>query len=685
MKRSLKTPVLFLALVFVLGLPPALVLTAPPAPPERTQAPEQQPLTSLLRSRSTLHERYQQWETAYLAQGGDANVTLRLGNQKGLATEPLRLSGTARLDLLAGRVAVAVEGVGNQAFEVWLVDNQPVPGDSVMPQETDHLVGLGALDRSGHLSIDLGDDFFRSFEVDLVVVTRAGQRPTESRLLLGSRPLFERLYTQTRMTAQATRPRLPFAGALASLLTPPVAQAAPAGLVEAGLVSAKVARGGDLFFRGTFGGNGRSCGTCHPVVKNQEIGPAFIATLSAKDPLFVAEFPPSMGGVPGLEIPVLMRQFGLILENVDGFEPDPTVRFVMRGVPHSLSQATSILAPPDGRGPVERTGWSGDGAPGDGSLRMFPVGAVRQHYTKSLNRVEGVDFILPNDSQLDAMVAFMLTTGRVNELDLAMVTLNDAAAANGRLLFQGTGKCNGCHGNAGANSPFTMANNNFDTGIEAVPDPSQAVHPHPQDGGWGIAPVDTDGDGYPDIFGDGTFNTTPLVEAADTGPFFHNNVFTDLESAVGFYSSPEFNGSPAGVLVGGIALSNTETADVAAFLRVVNAAFNIDQAVQRSEAALTLLTNTASSISVLNTINTLMELAIIELRDARTVLVERGLSAGSVAKIDLAIECLKEGRLNTNPAKKAQKIHEALEALKVAKSGLGTGLGFRIGEANLLF
>ena len=39
-----------------------------------------------------------------------------------------------------------------------------------------------------------------------------------------------------------------------------------------------------------------------------------------------------------------------------------------------------------------------------------------------------------------------------------------------------------------------------------------------------------DGFGIP---GDGTFNTPPLVEAADTGPFFHNNSVSTIEGAVG--------------------------------------------------------------------------------------------------------------------------------------------------------
>ena len=58
------------------------------------------------------------------------------------------------------------------------------------------------------------------------------------------------------------------------------------------------------------------------------------------------------------------------------------------------------------------TGWSGDGAPGTGSLREFAIGAVTQHFTKTLARTAGRDFRLPTEHQLDAMEAFQLSLGR---------------------------------------------------------------------------------------------------------------------------------------------------------------------------------------------------------------------------------------------------------------------------------
>ena len=54
------------------------------------------------------------------------------------------------------------------------------------------------------------------------------------------------------------------------------------------------------------------------------------------------------------ENPRLMREFGLIIENLDGFD-DLANKFTLRGVPHTLGLRNTIDSP---QGP--RTGWSGD-------------------------------------------------------------------------------------------------------------------------------------------------------------------------------------------------------------------------------------------------------------------------------------------------------------------------------------
>lgn len=387
-----------------------------------------------------------------------------------------------------------------------------------------------------------------------------------------------------------------------------------------------VARGREIFFNETFNGNGRTCGTCHREENNFTIDPAFIATLPPNDPLFVAEFNPDLK--KNFENPRLMRAFGLILENLDGFD-DLEHKFTMRGVPHTLGLRTSVNSP---QGP--RTGWSGDGAPGDRSLRSFAVGAVIQHFTKTLNRIAGVDFRLPTDEELDALEAFQLSLGRQQDLTLPL-PLKGTVPKRGQGIFLDTslGKCSLCHVNAGATANLgsgNIGNANFNTGVEDLPD-------QPADLTGELVPPD-DGFGTP---GDGTFNIPPLVEAADSGPFFHNNSIETIEGAVGFYDGESFNDSPAGRLLAsvdpegvGIELDGTQIVAIAAFLRVVNALENIRESMAQLEASLDKGSGTAKP---------LLQRAVNETKDSIRVLEGGGLHPEAVAH-------LKEARRLTKKA-----------------------------------
>ena len=381
-----------------------------------------------------------------------------------------------------------------------------------------------------------------------------------------------------------------------------------------------IVRGQDIFFNETFQGNGRTCGTCHPIENNFALDPAFIATLPNNDPLFVAEFTPALK--ENFEKPRLMREFGLILENLDGFD-NLAQKFVLRGVPHVLAQRTSIESP---QGP--RTGWSGDGAPGDGSLRSFSIGAVIQHFPKTLDRVPGVDFRLPTDDELDALEAFMLSLGRQQDLKLPL-PLKGIVARRGQDIFLDPtlGKCNLCHENAGANANIPGAqisgNANFNTGVEDLPD-------QPPDLTGEFVPPD-DGLGSP---GDGTFNTPPLVEAADTGPFFHNNAIETIEGAVAFYNGDAFNNSPIGQTLAGIdpngvaiKLDATQVVEVAAFLRVINALENIRESLGLLMACVSGNTHGSKRTTMG------IQRAVHEIQDAKNVLQGGGLHPEAVAHL----------------------------------------------------
>ena len=148
------------------------------------------------------------------------------------------------------------------------------------------------------------------------------------------------------------------------------------------------------------------------------------------------------------------------------------------------------------------------------------------------------------------------------DFNLANITFTDANVNTGKALFINgagtdpnfTGTCNFCHTNAGANvTAATSAppdqNRNFNTNVEDRDHPSRTAartswtelsdrrrlraehRVRIRDG----------------TFGNRTFNTASVVEAADTAPFFHNNVVTTLEDAVAFYSGAEFIALPPAV------------------------------------------------------------------------------------------------------------------------------------------
>ena len=397
-------------------------------------------------------------------------------------------------------------------------------------------------------------------------------------------------------------------------------------------VDEELAIGADLFFSETFNGNQRTCSTCHLAEENYTL-PADLGGVSESSPLMVGD-PDNPHFVRELELCdtsdstencQALRQNGLVLVNADGYLPGPDGfrSYSMRSVPHTLSLRTSLAAP---AGPyVDRTGWAGDGSPNDGSLLNFALGAVRQHFTRNTDRVPGVDFREPTEEELQAMEAFQLELGRRNDIDLDALTLLDDNALAGRTTFDA--RCSRCHNNAGALS--SGINQNFNTHIEedrmaACPDSndpgrcaedSALLVPGANfDGGFGTD--DLSPDDY--RWGDGSFNTPPLIEAADTGPFFHDNSRETLETAITFYRSGQFLDSPACENVANCGLSGTPLplteAEIGAMLRILNAGLNIAMAAQRTYGAKNLLnTEPGDDPTVIKTLTLARE----EIEDAR--------------------------------------------------------------------
>jgi cytochrome c peroxidase len=422
-----------------------------------------------------------------------------------------------------------------------------------------------------------------------------------------------------------------------------------------------ISEGARLFFLETFSGNGRTCGTCHPASNNFTIDKDFIATRPNNDPLFVAEFNPALAQ---LERPQLMRSFGLILENLDGLD-DPTNKFVMRGVPHTLGLQVSLTADPTQvPTPAEMTGWSGDGSPGTGSLREFAIGAVTQHFTKRLDRVAGTDFRRPKERELDAMEAFQLSLGRSADFNLSAITFNNANVQTGKSLFINgggdpnfTGTCNFCHTNAGALAVnLQNQNRNFNTNVEDRVHPARTVQNFPLDGGFGRT-ANPDG-----TFGNRAFNTPSLVEAADTAPFFHNNVESTLEAAIDFYSGPEFNNPRT---AGNFNFSQTQRNQIAAFLRSVNTFQNIDVATRELQE---LLANTRDPVQEQLT---RLQTAFDETEDAITVLNQGNLFPVAVTRLIEARNLISQAQADAG--QRRALVQQAITKLGQARAVVGTG------------
>jgi hypothetical protein len=270
------------------------------------------------------------------------------------------------------------------------------------------------------------------------------------------------------------------------------------------------------------------------------------------------------------------------------------------------------------------------------------------------------------------------------------------------------GRCNVCHSNAGANFQDTGLNRNFDNGIRLASNANFITRGSVDggllaDAGFGGQDLahpnfDTGNTGLNDGFGDGTFSPPPLIEAADTAPFFHNafkfqsRLPDNIEEAVNFYRLPSdaFGQSKGGKLLEQrfgtkLVLDGEDAGSIARFLRVLNAAFNIDIAKQRLQAASTLVTSFGDTRSDIQL--RLMELAQVELDDALEVmLADTGEIYPSVrslltqAKAEVAL-----GLSATSASQRQTRLGNALSRINSGRAQFGSGITFQLGQGNLMY
>jgi hypothetical protein len=305
--------------------------------------------------------------------------------------------------------------------------------------------------------------------------------------------------------------------------------------------------------------------------------------------------------------------------------------------------------------------------------------------TKRLDRVAGTDFRVATEAEGQAVARFMIELGRKNEIDLASIGFADARSDTGRQRFLAVG-CNGCHRNGGANTGANVENRNFNTGVELARHPALASFP--RDGGFGLTPTNPDGS-----FGDQTFNSTPVIEAADTGPFFHTDttvsgapshntdVAETIEEAVAFYGGDAFAAARGARL----AITATDIVDIGRFLRGLNAVFNIQIAIKRVLGARELGNRFGIAQRLLQ--NRVLVLARVEISDALQVLQEAEggtLNGQSQAWLTEANNLLNTAINSTSHGTRMQAMGDAFNRLDLADTNIAANINFNMGSGNLM-
>jgi hypothetical protein len=311
----------------------------------------------------------------------------------------------------------------------------------------------------------------------------------------------------------------------------------------------KIQDGFNLFTEDTFGGNGRTCSTCHIPSAQYNLDPNDIKNLTPEEKALVlggsntdledselvnkfALFNENANYGPGTEgnidhpegpfrasMPLLSNGLGLTTMNFQvcrnsnftqcklslpantGLDPNPEFPGCTapidptNNIEECVETVPSLNAKPLSRIPNTNididdgireimTGWSGNGALIDTSgidindpeansqncvdiinefaadptnldlnLAAFALAAVKTHFTKTMDRVPGVDFICPTHDELIDISKFLEWLGRRYELDITKLNFVSDSANEGRDLFlDRDAGCSGCHVNAGANN-----------------------------------------------------------------------------------------------------------------------------------------------------------------------------------------------------------------------------------------
>jgi hypothetical protein len=236
-----------------------------------------------------------------------------------------------------------------------------------------------------------------------------------------------------------------------------------------------------------------------------------------------------------------------------------------------------------------------------------------------------------------------------------------------------------------------LINTSRDIGTAVIRPPEVDALNVPLDGGNGVGPLDLDFDGVLDSFGIGAMNVPPLIEAADTGPFFSTHAFATLEEAIGFYAADGFAHS----FVGSFAFENRpagqpmpltpdDILDIGRFLRVANAALNVQMARARAIAARDISVQFGTQNDDVQ--RGLIQLALDETEDALRVLGDvHCLAPEQQEQLRRVRDALSRAERQHQCGDRQRLLRTAIRRLGSTLDGLGTGLEMEIGPGTLMY
>jgi len=326
--------------------------------------------------------------------------------------------------------------------------------------------------------------------------------------------------------------------------------------VDSSQLTTAQAKGAELFFKGTFGGNGRTCATCHSG-SDGTIGPAEVQArfqANPKDPLFRSiDSDDGVGSAYSrLKRDATIRVTLPLPANIALAGSRARTVTVNRGVPTTFN--TPALDPvlmADGRAPT---------------LQAQALDAIHAH---AQNKVE------PTATQLNQIAAFEKILFTNSKLALfanggAAPTLpagSTASEKRGRAFFNPDGACGQCHTGPMMNidafegshfstafvSEFNPGNQPLQTFVISTPDGGSFTMEAPDLGRALIT-------GNPNDIG--IYKIPQLWGIKTTAPYFHDNSAKTLQAVVDHYAF-------AFEIVGFGTLTDQDKADIVAYMKLL--------------------------------------------------------------------------------------------------------------------